>query len=322
MNIVRRLLQNHVLANVMFVVVLLVGIATYFKMPRAQDPEINFNWISIVTRLPGASAEDVEKLVTDPLEEAISQVADIKFVSSTSRESLSNILVRFNDISQRVFDKRVNDLRREVQSKTNSELPEDVDDPQILEITTANSFPTATVVVTGKADDEILRRTALNVRKDIERIKGVDDVNTAALVEPELLVEFFPERLQANGISPTQLADTIRGFFKDTAAGDLNVGNQEWLVRLIGTDSDPGYLARLPIIGTKGSVPVDAVARVFRGREVATEAASYEGQPSVLYGITKQAYVNTLDLVDRIRDYIEQKNQLVDQFGIRVVLLD
>ncbi|MCI0507201.1 MAG: efflux RND transporter permease subunit [Gammaproteobacteria bacterium] len=322
MNMLRRLLQNHVLANAMFAVVTLVGLLTYFKMPRAQDPEINFNWISIVTRLPGASAEDVEKLVTDPLEEAIAQVADIKFVSSTSRESLSNILVRFNDISERVFDKRVNDLRREVQSKTNAELPEDVDDPQILEITTANSFPTATVVVTGKADDEILRRTALNVRKDIERIKGVDDVNTAALVEPELLVEFFPERLQANGIGPTQLAGTISAFFKDIAAGDLDVGNRQWLVRLIGTDSDPGYLARLPIIGTQGSVPVDAVARVFRGREVPTEAASYEGQPAVLYGITKQAYVNTLDLVESIRGYIEQKNQLVDQFGIRVVLLD
>jgi multidrug efflux pump subunit AcrB len=322
MNLLRRLLQNHVLANAMFVVVLLVGTLTYIQMPRAQDPEINFNWISIVTRLPGASAEDVEKLVTDPLEEAIQQVSDIKFVSSTSRESLSNILVRFNDISERTFDKRVNDLRREVQSKTNAELPEDVDDPQILEITSANSFPSATVVVTGKADDEILRRTALNVKKDIERIKGVDDVNAAALVEPELLVEFFPERLPANGITPTQLADTIRGFFKDTAAGDLNIGNQQWLVRLIGTDSDPGYLARLPIIGTQGSVPVDALARVRRGREDATEAASFQGQPAVLYGITKQAYVNTLDLVENIRSYIEQKNQLVEQFGIRVVLLD
>ncbi|MGD8572915.1 MAG: efflux RND transporter permease subunit, partial [Gammaproteobacteria bacterium] len=278
MNLLRRLLENHVLANAAFVVVLVVGIMTYVQMPRSQDPEINFNWISIVTRLPGASAEDVEKLVTDPLEEAIQQVADIKFVSSTSRESLSNILIRFNDIGDRTFDKRVNDLRREVQSQTNAELPEEVDDPQIIEITTANSFPTATAVVTGNADDELLRRTALNVKKDIERIQGVDDVNTAALVEPELLVEFFPERLQANGISPAQLADTISAFFKDTAAGDLDIGNRQWLVRLIGTDSDPGYLARLPVIGTQGDVPVDAVARVRSGREDATEAASYRGQ--------------------------------------------
>ena len=322
MNLLRRLLENHVLANATFVVVLVVGVATYIKMPRSQDPEINFNWISIVTRLPGASSEDVEKLVTDPLEEAIQQVADIKFVSSTSRESLSNILVRFNDISERTFDKRVNDLRREVQGKTNAELPEEVDDPQIIEITTANSFPTATVLVTGKADDEILRRTALNVKKDIERIKGVDDVNTAALVEPELLVEFFPERMQATGVSPTQLADTISAFFKDTAAGDLKIGNQEWLVRLIGTDSDPGYLAKLPVIGSQGDIPVDAVARVRSGREDPTEAASYQGQPAVLFGITKQAYVNTLNLVDEIRDYITKKNELVEQYGVKVVLLD
>ncbi|MGD8639515.1 MAG: efflux RND transporter permease subunit [Gammaproteobacteria bacterium] len=322
MNLLRRLLENHVLANAAFVVVLVVGIMTYVQMPRSQDPEINFNWISIVTRLPGASAEDVEKLVTDPLEEAIQQVADIKFVSSTSRESLSNILIRFNDIGDRTFDKRVNDLRREVQSQTNAELPEEVDDPQIIEITTANSFPTATAVVTGNADDELLRRTALNVKKDIERIQGVDDVNTAALVEPELLVEFFPERLQANGISPAQLADTISAFFKDTAAGDLDIGNRQWLVRLIGTDSDPGYLARLPVIGTQGDVPVDAVARVRSGREDATEAASYRGQPAVVFGITKQGYVNTLNLVDRIREYIEQKNEVVSQFGMEVVLLD
>ena len=322
MNILQRLLQNHVLANATFVVVLLVGILTYFKMPRAQDPEINFNWISIVTRLPGASAEDVEKLVTDPLEEAIQQVPDIKFVSSTSRESLSNLLVRFNDIDQRTFDKRVNDLRREVQTKTNTELPDEVDDPHILEITTANSFPTATVLVTGKADDEILRRTALNVKKDLERVKGVDDVNPAALTEPELLVEFFPERLQANGINPTLLADTIGAFFRDTAAGDLKIGNQQWLVRLIGTDSNPGYLAQLPIIGSQGDLPVDAVARVQSGREDPSEAASYKGQPAVLFGVTKQANVNTLNLVDDINQYIKQKNELVKQFGVEVILLD
>jgi len=322
MNIMRRLLQNHVLANATFVVVLLVGVLTYLKMPRAQDPEINFNWISILTRLPGASADDVEKLVTDPLEEAIQQVADIKFVSSTSRESLSNILVRFNDISDRTFDKRLNDLRREVQSKTNAELPDQVDDPEILEITTANSFPTATVVVTGKADDEILRRTALNVKKDISRIKGVDNVQSAALVEPELLVEFFPERMQGSGVSPTLLADTIKAFFRDTAAGDLKIGNQQWLVRLIGTDSDPGYLARLPIIGSRGDIPVDAVARVQSGRDKATEAASYQGQPAVLYAITKQPYVNTLNLVEDIHDYIRNKNEVLDQYGVKVVLLD
>ena len=117
----RRILENHVLANTTFVVVLVLGSLTYLQLPRAKDPEINFNWISILTALPGASAEDVEKRVMTPLEDAVQQVSDIRFVSSYSREGLSNILVRFNDISERTFDKRLNDLRREVQNKANAE---------------------------------------------------------------------------------------------------------------------------------------------------------------------------------------------------------
>jgi len=322
MTLLHKLLQNHVLANATFVVVLVVGALTYLQMPRSQDPEINFNWISVVTIMPGASATDIEKLITDPLEEAIQQVTDIKFVSSTSRESASDILVRFNDISKQTFDKRLNDLRREVQSKANAEFPDAAEDPHILEITSANSFPSATLVVSGNAKDDVLRRVALNIKQDIERIRGVDDVNTAALVEPELQVEFFTEHLRAKGITPTQLADTIKAFFRDTAAGDLKVGNQQWLVRLIGADADPGYLAQLPVIGAKGEVSIDTLARVSRGRENASQSVTVEGKPAVMLSVTKQAFVNTLDLIDDIDHYIEEKNKVTEQFGITVTLLD
>ena len=117
MNILARFYQNHVLANLFFLLVLVVGFLSYHLMPREQDPNINFNWIDITTVMPGASASDVEKRVTDILEDAIRTVSDIKFVSSTSREGISSILVRFNDdINQATFDKRVTDLRREIQN--------------------------------------------------------------------------------------------------------------------------------------------------------------------------------------------------------------
>ena len=94
----RRLLENHVLANLTFVLVLVIGLLAYTSMPRQQDPTINFNWIIITTVLPGASALDVEKKVTDPMEDAIRKLQDVKFMSSNSRESVSSILVRFEDI--------------------------------------------------------------------------------------------------------------------------------------------------------------------------------------------------------------------------------
>ena len=322
MSLLHRILDNHVLANAAFVVVLLVGTLQYFQMPRSQDPEINFNWISVITTMPGASAEDVERLITKPLEDAIRQVADIKFVSSNSRENLSNILVRFNEISQRVFDKRLNDLRREVQNKANAELPDEAEDPEIMEITTANSFPMATIVVSGNAEDEVLRRVAQSVKDDVEVIKGVDEVKPAGLVDPELLVEFYPERMHAKGVTPTQLADSVSAYFRDTAAGDLNIGNQQWLVRVIGTDSNPAYLGALPVVGSQGEVPIDSIARVSRGRQDAEQLVSYNGRPGVMYGVTKQANVNTLNLIASINEYIEQKNKLIEQFGVHVNLLD
>jgi len=318
----RSFLENHVLANITFVVIIFAGFLAYQGLPRSQDPDINFNWISIITTLPGASAEDVEKLITDPLEDAVQQVSDIKFVSSNSREGLSDILVRFDDISVRNFDKRINDLRREIQNKANSELPQRANDPAIIEITSANGFPTAMVAVRGNDNDELLRKLALGIRQDLEHIKGVDNVSAAGLHDPELQVEFYPEKLLAYGITATQLADSVNAHFKDISAGDIRVGEQDWLVRIIGRDSDPEYLAKLPVIGAKGHVPIEAVADVSRGREKPDKLVIYNGAPAILMAITKKSHVNTLTVVESINLFIEEKNKAVNQFGVDIILID
>ena len=144
-----------------------MGFLSFIQMPIEQDPEINFNLVSINTVLPGASAADVEQLVTGPLEDALRNVQDIKFVASNSRESVSNIFIRFREISEREFDKRVTDIRREIQSKANDELPDDIEDPYVQELTTSNGFPTAMVLVVGQADDEKLRRQGKLIKEGL-----------------------------------------------------------------------------------------------------------------------------------------------------------
>ena len=168
MNFIRRFLSNHVLANLTFALVILLGILAYLDMPRAKDPELNFNWVNIFTVFPGAAAIDVEKRVTEPIEDALRRsVRDIKFVNSTSRDNISNILVRFNQVDQEVFDKRMIDLRREVQNTYTDELPEDAEDPFVYEVSTSNAFPSAMVVVTSAGDDENLRRQTRFVKKTL-----------------------------------------------------------------------------------------------------------------------------------------------------------
>ena len=186
----KSLLTNHPLVNILFTVVLVMGAMSFSSMPREQDPEINFNWVMINTVLMGASAADVEELVTGPLEDAIRNVQDIRWVISTTRESTSSILIRFRDLSETLFDKRINDIRREVQNKANDELPEEATDPFILEVTTSSGYPTALVVVVGQADDEALRRQAKIISEDLERLQGIDNIVTIGLQDPEIHVEF------------------------------------------------------------------------------------------------------------------------------------
>ncbi len=325
MNFVAALIRNHPFANITFAVVLVMGLFAYLTMPREQDPEINFNWVMITTALPGASAEDVEKRVTKPLEDGIKLVADTKFVASNSRENVSSILVRFNDIPERAFDKRMNDLRREIDNKANTELPPEAKDPRVLEITTSNGFATAMVMVTGEADDEQLRMAVRDIRDDLERIPGVDRVYAIGLHDPELLVEFDPHAAQSRGIAPGDIADAINAWFRDTFAGTARAGDTEWMVRILGTSADPGHLARLsvaPAAHPRSQVPLDAIAEVSRTRVKPERLASVAGKPAVVLSVTKKSGVNTLELVERVNGYIAERNPLIAERGVHAALLD
>lgn len=323
MNWYRSFLSNHVLANLAFLLVLVIGTIVFTQLPRSKDPEINFNWINILTVLPGASAIDVEKRVTDPIEEALNRaVDDIDFVSSTSRENFSNILVRFNSLDERTFDKRVADLRREVQNVYTDQLPIEADDPTILEITSSNGFPSATVVLKGLGSDENFRRTARVIRDEIERIEGVNSATALGLYEPELQIQFYPERLEGLGINPGDIADTVRGYFRDVSVGDLETEQGKWVVRMQGTDNDPSILADYPIVTARGVVPLSAVADLVLTTEEPSTLVRFNGEPSVNLSITKTADTNVLELLDILQDYVDNKNQFSASTGIELILAD
>lgn len=316
-----RFYQNHVLANLLFVLVLVMGALSYFSLPREQDPSINFNWIQVTTIFPGASAEDVEKLVTDPIEDALRKISDVRFVSSNSRESVSSILVRFNDLDSNTFDKRVNDVRREIQSKERV-LPAEVESPHVLELTTANAYPSATLVVIGQANDEQLRQQAQYIIDDIERLKGVDRVESFGLHDPEIQIHFNPKQLIEHGINPADVSNTIFTHYRDISAGTTEVGQSEWLVRWVGKDISPHYIGKLPIVTAVGELPLEKVAEVRRGREKVTRLVDFEGKPSVMLSVMKQESINTLKLVDTLKSYIDEYNERAVHTGIRLQLMD
>lgn len=325
MNFLRRLYANHPLVNITFVVVMLLGLLSYLSMPREQDPEINFNWVSVIASLPGASAEDVERLVLNPLEDSIKGVPDVRFVVSSARENVASMLVRFREISDRTFDKRMNDLRREIQNKAKSELPREAKDPIILEITTSNGFPTAGLLLLGQADDETLRASGRRIKADIERITGVDQVFASGLRDPELRITPNVAALAARGLTTADVADTLQAWWRDTSAGTLKAADGAWSVSVRGVLTNPDELSTLPItVITRPNVSarLGEVARIERVRAPAAQLASSDGQPAIAFSVTKKSATNTLVLVDRLSDYITAQNQLLAASGLRLLMSD
>ncbi len=325
MKFMRALITNHPLANIGFVVVLLLGLFSYLSMPREQDPEINFNWVSVTAVLPGASAEEVERLITNPLEDAIKGVSDVRFVVSNSRENVVSMLVRFREISERTFDKRMADLRREIQNKASSELPRDAKDPVIIEITTSNGFPTASLLLVGQADDESLRLNARRIKNDLERLSGVDTVFASGLRDPEILISPDPQALASRGLLSSDVADSLAAWWRDTSGGTLRTQAGSWSISVKGVATDPARLEDLPITSTMRpgvSARLGEVARIERARAPATQYASSNGKFAVSLAVTKKSGTNTLELVDRLGQYIASQNQVLSAGGLELLLSD
>jgi len=320
----QRLYTNDPLANIFMAVVLVMGAVAYLLMPREQDPEINFNWINMNTVLPGASAEDVERLITDPLQEAIARLQDVRFVVSSSRENVSNILIRFEEISERQFERRIADLRREVQAMVNDEFPPEARDPNIIEVTTSSGFPTANLLVVGQADDDQLRSVARRTRQDIERFKRVDRIIAQGLNRPELQVLFDPTALAARSLNALDLSQAAAGWYQDVFAGRLQTDAGQWLIRAEGRSIDPDLLAGLTLTAGPGGdvVRFDEIARLRIGSSIPEELVRFEGRPAIMLAINKRANSNTLELIEELKAYIDERNPVLAQQGIELVLAD
>ncbi len=316
----QRFLSNHVLANFFFVLVIFIGAVTYQTLPRQQDPTINFNWVSITTVLPGASAQIIEEKVTQPLEEGLENVGDIKFVTSYNRQNVSAIVIRFNDISEDDFDTRIQDVRRIMQSKR-AELPSEASDPEVIEITSSNGFPSAFVVITSPNNDEKLRLAAKQLRRELNRLKRVDSVNEAALTDPQITIAFKPEKLVQYQLSINDLITSIRQAVQDVAAGDVDIKNQSWLVILQGETQNIQNLANIPIQTPRGEIPLSVIADVSRNQAEPSTLVEYEGKPAVMLSVLKKENENTLQLVEQIGAIVDEKNSIAKD-GIQYYLAD
>jgi len=208
--------------NMRVVVLLLValilgGLTSYFTLPRTLNPEIDITIVVVSTVLPGATPEDVEELLTTPLEDEIQKVDDIDMLTSASRESASVIVIQFLDNAEQ--GRAINDVQNAVNRVSN--LPEDATNP-IVDIVDFEDMPIARYALTGDTDQASLNRYALNLQESLEDHPLIDRVDIFGDEQQEVQVLLSEEKMTALNVDTFSFARSIA-----TAVGSYPAGSVE-----------------------------------------------------------------------------------------------
>lgn len=297
--------NNPVLVNMIMIGIIVLGSYSFLTLPREEMPEINFNWIYIVTTYPGASSEEVEKLVTIPIEEEIQDVDKIDMISSTSAENNSIISVKFEMMDQDEFDKRLNDLRSELDKVT--DLPEDAEDPYVFQLKTSTWLPMLNVVVYGDVPEEVLKDVGEELEERIGNVKDISKVTLAGVRQREIWVEVDPSRLEAYHITLHEVVDAIKMMNLNMPGGRISTGRSEYLVRSLGEARDAQDIGKIVIRRTDGprGIRVDDVADVRDTFEEPDTYSRLDGKKCITLIIQKKTEGNTIRLVEEIKKIVE-----------------
>ena len=288
---------------VLMLILIAGGVVSYLRVPRESMPEIVIPNIIVTTVYGGVAPRDIETLVTQPLEDELNTIADVKVISSTSREGVSSINVEFvagmdmTEALQRVREKV--DLAK-------PELPGAANDPQIFEINTSQ-FPIMQVNIAGPYNQVRLREVAEDIQARFEQIPSVLEAQLSGGLEREVHVDVDLAKLKFYGLAFKDVSDAVRGENVTVPGGSIDVGELKYLVRVPGEFEATSAIGDI-VIETRGGRPVYVrdVAAVDFGFKERDSYARLDGFPVISLAIVKRSGANILETADAVRAVLDE----------------
>lgn len=283
---------------------ILAGFGSLLVLPREANPEIVVPIGVVTTVYPGASAKDVERLVTDEIEDKIQNLDELDQFTSSSREGISSIVVQFDAKSD--IDDRIRALRDAV-NNAEPQLPSEVDRPFVSEV----NFSDTPIVVFGLAADVsegALKRMAQDFQDEFETVSGVSDVSLVGDREEEVVVTVEKTRLDQYSLGITDLVSTIQSANLTFPIGSIKTDDIRYAVRLDSELVDPDEVENLPIREVNG-IPIyirDVASVRFDLAEAKSIArVSEDGAPSlnaITISLKKKSGGDITKIVDEAKD--------------------
>ncbi|MCP4006228.1 MAG: efflux RND transporter permease subunit [bacterium] len=322
MSVVRFSVRQVVLVNLLFFVCIFAGVLAYLRTPIDFYPDISFNMAIITTTWAGASAREVEQLVTTEVEKEVESIDGIKEISSESSAGVSAVMIEWDEtLSDSDYQAALNDVRAALDRV--SDLPDDTEEPFLRELSYSEISPAVLIAVTDTDDvgEKALLEAADRVRRRMEKIEGVRKVIVRGEHEREVRVHVDRESAARHGLVVADIADAINSTNLNLPAGTFNSGDRgETTLRATGNFSSleelagtvvsrnrDGSLVRLSELAT---IEDDLEKRRFRGR--------FNGQPALILNIAKKNDSDLIEMAGRVDEWLATATEFLPE-GIDVV---
>lgn len=294
-------IDNRTSVFILILVIMIAGTISYISLPREAAPDVQIPLVIVATPYFGVSPEDIESLVTQPIEKELNAISEVKEITSSSTEGFSNIKVEFD--SGFDIDDALQKVRDKV-DKAEKELPDDVEKPQIIELN-FSEFPIFTFNISGALGLVKLKDISEDMKDDIENIDGVLEVKVSGGLEREVKVDVDINKLIHYNIRFDDIIEAIINENKTIPGGSIDIGNSSFLVRVPGEFDKPYIIQDLVVKMNKGMpIYVKDVAEVDYSFADKSTYARLNEADCVTLNISKQTGSNIIDIADQIKDVI------------------
>ncbi len=297
--LIRWSIDHHWMVLALSLLLLAGGIWTAFEMPVDVFPDLTAPTVTILTEGHGMAPDEMESLVTFPLESAINGASGVRRVRSATAVGIAVVWVEF-DWGTDIFAAR--QVVAEKLSLVSATLPPQVERPILAPISSIMG-EILFFAISSDTDDPLTLRTVADtvVRRRLLAVPGVSQVTPIGGAERQFQVIAHPEQLRANNISLTELLNAARGASQNTSAGIYTEGPQEYVLQTIGRARSPEEIGA-SVVGLRGSrsVLIRDVADVREGGALKRGEGSRSGKPAVIIGVQKQPGANTIELTARL----------------------
>ena len=307
-------IDNPSVIYVMIGIFLWLGFKAYMAMPREDFPEIVETKIYISTPYPGNTAEDIEKLITDPLEDRLKNISNVVEVISTSQEDYAVLTVEFDE--EITVEQAKQKVKDEVDSEKASEDWPTFNgakvEPNVFDLNFSEEVPIMNINFTGDYPVEKLKEYAEYLQDEIEDLPEIKkaDIRGAQDKEVEVAVDIY--KMMAAKISFQDVISAISNGNMTMSAGNLKTVGQRRTIRILGEIENPNELKNFVVKSENGAVYLKDIASInFKAKDKTTYAREF-GDNVVMLDVKKRAGRNSISAADKIKEIV--KNEKANYF--------